>query len=122
MKLYDNYSMITETSEDCFHDYYFTEDGQSGLGTAHWTEDKVLFGTFKGVTFQAKSAQEFARNIKEYFCKPVKIEIPKGFLNEILGSGVTLDIYDKASIRGKELVNISVKFGTDSQTLVTEWV
>jgi len=52
----------------------------------------------------------------------IKIEISRERLSEILGSGTTLGFYLMECIRNKELVNISVKFGTNAQTLITEWI
>jgi len=105
MRIYDNIFL---------KDYKFF-DGEECVGFI--IDDSSC--EFKGTFFSFKTLQELRNKIRAYFCKPVKIEISKRQLNEILGSGLTLDFHD---IRGKELVNISVKFGTDSQTLVTEWV
>lgn len=80
------------------------------------------FCEFRGRGFTFSNLKELKIKIRLDFCEIIKIEISRERLNEILGRGTTLDIYEKRYIREKELINLSVKFGTNSQTLITEWI
>lgn len=108
MKIYDN--VVLKKGQ------FF--DGEEYLGCL--VDDS--FCDFKGVGFTFENLKELRIKIKLYFCKPVKFELSINELNELLGKGDAIDSIKKLPIKGKELVKISVKYGTTSQTLITEWI
>lgn len=108
MKIYDNIIL----KDDKFF------DGEVCVGTLI----DGSFCKFKGACFMYSNLKDLRTEIRSYFLETLKIEIPKNDLNKILGSSLALDWDARESIKNKELVNISVKYGTNSQTLVTEWI
>ncbi len=101
--------------------YTIFEDGQI-RGSAEQEEDNNIYAEFKNVPFVALHKVALIRAIRKYFGKRFILETSTQELEQILGKGDTLDFSNRTELKGREITKISVKYGTDSQVLITEWM